>query len=75
MAITKEVSADRIEVVTGKDDDGNVVIYVQVRTTTRIIEDGVLLTESYHRHVIQSNDDYSSEAPNVQAICVAAFGS
>ena len=78
MALTKEVTADKIEVVTGQreDDDGNMVnaTSVQVRTATRVLEDGAVISQSYHRHVIQSGDDYSSEPANVQAICVAAFG-
>ena len=74
MALTKEVSADKIEVVTGYDEDGNDVTSVQVRTATKVLEDGAVISQSYHRHVIQSGDDYSSEPANVQAICVAAFG-
>lgn len=74
MALTKEVTADKIEVVTGQDEDGNATTYVQVRTATRVLEDGAVISQSYHRHVIQSGDDYSSEPANVQAICVAAFG-
>ena len=74
MALTKSVTADKIEVVTGQDEDGNDVISVQVRTATKVLEDGAVISQSYHRHVIQSGDDYSSEPANVQAICVAAFG-
>lgn len=78
MALTKAVVADKVEVVTGQreDDDGNMVDFtsVQVRTATRVLEDGAVISQSYHRHVIQSGDDYSSEPANVQAICVAAFG-
>ena len=74
MALTKSVTADKIEVVTGQDEDGNDVISVQVRMTTKVLEDGAVISQSYHRHVIQSGDDYSSEPANVQAICVAAFG-
>ena len=74
MALTKEVVADKIEVVTGQDEDGNDVTFVQVRTATRVLEDGAVISQSYHRHVIQSGDDYSAEPANVQAICVAAFG-
>jgi hypothetical protein len=74
MALTKEVVADKIEVVTGQDEDGNNVTSVQVRTATKVLEDGAVISQSYHRHVIQSGDDYSSEPANVQAICVAAFG-
>ena len=74
MALTKSVTADKIEVVTGQDEDGNDVTSVQVRTATRVLEDGAVISQSYHRHVINSGDDYSSEPANVQAICVAAFG-
>jgi len=74
MSLTKEVTADKIEVVTGQDEDGNATTSVQVRTATRVLEDGAVISQSYHRHVIQSGDDYSSEPANVQAICVAAFG-
>jgi len=69
MSLTKEVLADKIEVVA--TEDGQVV---QVRTATRIVEDGAVISQSYHRHVIQSGDDYSSEPSNVQAICNAVFG-
>ena len=73
MSLTKEILADKIEVVTGQDEDGNTVTSVQVRTATRIIEGGEVISSSYHRHVIQSGDDYSSEPSNVQAVCSAVF--
>jgi hypothetical protein len=69
MSLTKEVLADKIEVVA--TEDGQVV---QVRTATRIVEDGAVISQSYHRHVINSGDDWSSEPSNVQAICNAVFG-
>jgi hypothetical protein len=68
MSLTKEVTADKIEIVTG--ENGPVV---QVRTATRIVEDGAVISQSYHRHVINSGDDYSSEPANVRAICNAVF--
>ena len=73
MALTKEVSADKIEVVTTQDEDGNTVTSVQVRTATKILEDGEVISSSYHRHVINSGDDYSAEPANVQAVCSAVF--
>ena len=69
MSLTKEVTADKIEVVA--TEDGQVV---QVRTATKIVEDGAVISQSYHRHVINSGDDWSSEPYNVQAICNAVFG-
>ena len=74
MSLTKEVTADKVEVVTTQDEDGNDVTSVQVRTATKVLEGGAVISQSYHRHVIQSGDDWSSEPANVQAICVAAFG-
>ena len=68
MALTKEVSADKIEVVT--TTEGTVV---QVRTATKVLEDGEVLSSSYHRHVINAGDDYSAEPTNVQAVCSAVF--
>ena len=69
MALTKEVVADKIEVVETGDST-----VVQVRTATRVLEDGAVISQSYHRHVINSGDDWSSEPSNVQAICNAVFG-
>ena len=74
MALTKEVTADKIEVVTGQDEDGNNVTSVQVRTATKVLEDGAVISQSYHRHVIQSGDDWTSEPANVRSICDAVFG-
>lgn len=68
MSLTKEVLADKIEVVT--TEEGTVV---QVRTATKVLEDGEVISSSYHRHVIQSGDDFSSEPANVQAVCSAVF--
>ena len=80
MAITKETVEDKIEIVgTGKD--------IQVRTATVIKEDGVELTRSFHRHVIQcvntvKNDDdsfthtdtdISGESTEVKAIANAVW--
>ena len=69
MALEKQVVADKIEMVA--TENGAVV---QVRTATRIVEDGEVISSSYHRHVISAGDDYSSEPANVQAICNAVFG-
>ena len=61
MAITKEMIVDRIEVL----ENG----CVQVRTKTAIMEDGVQISGSYHRHVVAPGDDYSAEDARVKAIC------
>jgi len=64
MALEKTVSADKIEIV-------GQFKAVQVRTATVITEDGVELSRSFHRHVIQPGDDYSNEEAEVQAVCAA----
>jgi len=52
---------DRIEVL----ENG----CVQVRTATKIMEDGKQISGTFHRHVVSPGDDYSAEAERVQAIC------
>ena len=74
MALTKSVTADKVEVVTTQDEDGNDVTAVQVRTATKVLEDGAVISQSYHRHVIHSGDDWTSEPANVRSICDAVFG-
>ena len=64
MALTKSVVTDKIEIV-------GEFKAVQVRTATVVSEDGAELSRSYHRHVIQAGDDYSSEDAEVQAVCAA----
>jgi len=61
MALTKEIVVDKIEVI----ESGS----VQVRTATRIVEDGNIISSTYHRHVVKPGDDYSGEDEKVQAIC------
>ena len=62
MALTEETIEDKIEVV------GDYKI-VQVRTATVIKKDGVELTRSFHRHVVQPTDDISGQSDEVKAIC------
>jgi hypothetical protein len=61
--LEKVISVDLIEVV----ENG----CVQVRTCTRIMEDGTQISGTFHRHVIAPGDDYSAEDAKVQAICAA----
>jgi len=61
MAITKEVLVDRCEVLGDYKQ-------LQVRTATRIKEDGVLISTSYSRHVVAPGDDLSGEDALVQAV-------
>jgi hypothetical protein len=63
MALEKVIIVDRIEVI----ENGS----VQVRTATRIIEDGKQISGTFHRHIVAPGDDYSNEDARVQAICAA----
>lgn len=64
MELTKEVVVDKIEVI----ESGA----VQVRTATRILEGGSVVSQTFHRHVVAPGDDYSKEDERVQAICAAS---
>lgn len=44
---------------------------VQVRTATRIMEDGVEISRKFHRHVVAPGNDYSGEDTRVQGVCAA----
>ena len=64
MSLTKEIVIDKIEVV------GDYKM-VQVRTATRVLEDGVVLSSSFHRHVVAPDADITGEDAEVQAVCNA----
>jgi len=76
MALTKETVVDKIEVL----EMGQ----VQVRTATRVKEDGALLSSSFSRHVLSpskktgdtwGDTDISGEDASVQAVCNAVWTS
>lgn len=62
--LEKTQVVDKIEVV----ENGS----VQVRTATRITEDGKIISQSFQRHVVAPGADYSGEDARVQAVCAAA---
>ena len=80
MALTKEISQDKIEVVGATKE-------IQVRTKTAVMEDGVELSSGFHRHVVTSvssvqnaddswthtDTDVSGESAEVQAIATAVW--
>ena len=76
MALSKVTVVDKIEVL----EKG----HVQVRTATRVLEDGVELSSSFHRHVVDpstkasgswADTDISGEDARVQAIATATWTS
>jgi hypothetical protein len=54
---------DRMEIL----EDGQ----IQVRKATRILEDGVVISQSFHRHVVAPGDDTSKEHARVQEVATA----
>ena len=77
MALTERFENDKIEVV-------GQYKHVQVRKATVIERDGVEISRSFHRHVLQpgtvaegtstpTDTDISGEDADVQAICTAAW--
>ena len=76
MALSKVTVVDKIEVL----ELGN----LQERTATKVMEDGVELSSSFHRHVVNpsvktgdtwGDTDISGEDARVQAIATATWTS
>ena len=65
MALSKTVVVDSIDVIT----DGQ----IQVRTRTDVMEDGVRLSHSFHRHVLNPGDSTSGQDARVIAVSNAAW--
>ena len=66
MALTKTIEIDKIEIVTEYK-------HIQVREATIIKEDGVELSRNFHRKVLSSDMDVSSEPQEVQDIANAVW--
>ena len=66
MALTETTEYDKIEVV-------GEYKAVQVRKASVIKKDGKEVTRSFHRYVLHSDADISSEPSEVQAICNAVW--
>jgi len=65
MALSKQTITDKIEIV-GQFN-------VQVREAIQVLEDGQVISQSYHRYVVVPTDDYSIRDAKVQAVCSAVF--
>ncbi len=63
--LTKQIVIDQIEVTEHNT--------IQVRTATRIIEDGVQLSQTYHRHCLSPGDDLAGQDARVIAIAKAVW--
>ena len=65
MALTKQTVVDKIEVL----ENGT----LQVRSATRVLEDGEVLSSSFHRHVLAPGEDTSNEDAKVVSIATATW--
>lgn len=65
MALTKETVIDQITVT-----ENGTVLY---REATRIMEDGVQLSQTYHRSSLTPGQDLTGQPANVAAICNTAW--
>ncbi len=65
MALTKTNVVDKIETL----ENGT----IQVRTATRINEDGTVLSSSFHRHCLTPGQDLTDQDPKVVAIANAVW--
>lgn len=65
MSLTKETKIDQITVT----EDGTVLF----REVTRILEDGVQLSQTYHRSSLAPASDLTGIPDNVVAICNVAW--
>lgn len=68
MALTEQTIDDKIEVINLNDWS-----VVNIRTATVIKRNGVEVSRSFSRRVINPNADITSESTEIQAICNAAF--
>jgi len=66
MALTKEVKIDKLEIV------GDFK-HVQCREVTVVSEDGIEISRSFHRHVLQPGEDISGEPQETQDVCNAVW--
>jgi hypothetical protein len=66
MLLEKVIKIDQIEIV------GDYKA-IQVRTATVVTDDGVELSRSLHRHVLNCDADVSGEDAEVQAVCNAVW--
>jgi len=64
MALTKEVTIDKYEIVGAHK-------MVQCRVATVISEDGVELSRSFSRYVLAPDADVSLETAETQALCAS----
>ena len=60
MALTEKIIVDKIEILENNS--------IQVRTANIVEKDGLEISRSFHRHVVNPGDDLTNEDAKVQAI-------
>jgi hypothetical protein len=65
MALTEKTIIDKIEVLENNS--------IQVRIANVIEKDGIEITRTFHRHVVNPSNDISQEDAKVQAIANAIW--
>ena len=65
MALTEKTIIDKIEILENNS--------IQVRTANVIEKDGVEISRTFHRHVVNPSDDISEQDAKVQAVCNAIW--
>lgn len=65
MALTKQEVTDKIEIL----EDG----VVQIRRATRIFDDGVLVSETFKRAVLEPGQNIAAESGRVRQVCAAVW--
>ena len=63
--LEKVIAVDKIEVL----EKGQ----IQVRIATKIVEDGNVISQTYHRHVLKPADDLTGQDARVVAVAQATW--
>ena len=64
MALTKQTITDKIEIVSPYN-------HIQVREAIQVLEDGNVISQSYHRYVVSPLDDTTDKDLKLQAVAAA----
>jgi DNA-binding GntR family transcriptional regulator len=64
MALEKRTVTDKVEIV-------GPYSHIQVREAIQVLEDGQVISQSYHRYVVSPLDDTTDKDPKVQAVAAA----
>lgn len=64
MTLTKQTVTDKVEIV-------GPYSHIQVREALQVLEDGNVISQSYHRYVVSPLDDTTDKDPKVQAVAAA----